>query len=285
MTNLKYHQNEFNSAEIEAFKPMMKIGLVATITPEGLPHLTLLSTLKAADETTLSWGQFTEGMSFQHVRQNPNIGWLVMTLDKDLWRGKGTFTHTEKSGDDFDWYNQVPMFRYNAYFGIHTVYYMTLMSHTGKAALPMPKVIMAAIKTMIAKAFFIKKTRPVLNTWTKSLFNKLDNLKFLSYITEGGFPTIIPVIQAQAAGSQHLIFATGAFTDELKAIPKNVPMALFGMSLDMTDVLTRGIYQGLRWVGPHRCGVMKVDWVYSPMPPIPQQIYPPVPLKPVREFD
>ena len=268
----------FSPQEIEAFKPMMKIGLLATVTPEGLPHITLLSTLKAEDGKTLTWGQFTEGMSFQHVHENPNIGWLIMTLDKDLWRGRGLFTHTEKSGKAFDWYNEVPMFRYNAYFGIHTVYYMDLVKHTGKQPLPMPAIILAAVKTIIAKHFFRKTDTKVLNPWTKSLFNKLDNLKFLAFISQDGFPDLIPVIQAQSAGHQHLIFSTGAFTQEIRAIPKDAPLALFGLSLDMTDVLTRGRYQGLRWVGPHRCGVMEIDWVYNPMPPVPQQIYPPLPL-------
>jgi len=285
MTQPDTPYNTFSAEEMEAFQPMMKIGLLATITPEGLPHLTMLSTLKAADQKGMTWGQFTEGMSFENVQQNPNIGWLIMTLDKDLWRGTGRFTHTEKSGVDFDWYNQVPMFRYNAYFGIHTVYYMDLVAHTGKQPLPMPAIILAAIKTIIAKYFLLKKQADVLNPWTKALFNKLDNLKFLSYVREDGFPAIIPVIQSQSAGDQYLVFGTGAFTRELKAIPKGSPMALFGLSLDMTDVLTRGIYQGLRWLGPHRCGVLKVDWVYNPMPPVPQQIYPPIPLEAVLEFE
>jgi len=285
MKPLYFDQKTFTAQEIEAFQPMMKIGLVATVTPKGLPHITLLSSLKAADETTLTWGQFTEGMSFGHVHSNSKVGWLIMTLDKDLWRGRGRFTHIEESGVDFDWYNQVPMFRYNAYFGIHTVYYMDLIQHTGKRPLPMPAIILAAVKTIIAKYFFWKKDAEVLNPWTKSLFNQLDNLKFLAYIDQEGFPAIIPVIQTQSAGNQHLIFSTGAFTGEIKAIPPGTPMACFGLSLDMTDVLTRGTFQGLRWIGPHRCGLLEVDWVYSPMPPVPQQIYPPLPLEPVREFD
>ena len=280
----EYPLNHFTKEEIATFEPVMKVGLVATITPEGLPHLTMLSTLKAVDEHTLTWGQFTEGSSFQNVRQNPKVGWLIMTLEKDLWRGEGTFTQTATTGPDFDWYNQVPMFRYNAYFGIHTVYYMDLVGHTGKAPLPMNKIIMSAIKTMISRWFFPKKGQPVLNNWTRSLYNKLDNLKFLTYINENGYPTIIPVIQAQAAGADHLIFATGAFTEEIKAIPQGIPMALFGLELDMTDVICRGTYQGLRRVGPHRCGVMDVDWVYSPMPPVPTQVYPPQPVEAVREF-
>jgi hypothetical protein len=281
---MKYTVEQLSQDEIKTFEPIMKIGLLATITPEGLPHITMLSSLKAAGERTLCWGQFTEGMSFQNVRHNPKIGWLVMTLTKDLWRGRADFTHTASAGAEYDAYNNTPMFRYNAYFGIHTVYYMDLVGHTGKQALPMKAVILSAIKTMIAKPFLSQKSPQIMNEWTKTLFNKLDNLKFLAYIADDGYPVMVPVIQAQAAGDGHLIFSTGAFTDELKAIPRGVPMALFGLCLDMTDVLVRGVYHGLRWVGPHRCGVLAVDWVYNPMPPVPQQIYPPLPLEPVRDF-
>ena len=284
MTSTPFTSDQFSQAEITAFEPVMKIGLVATVNPQGLPHITMLSSLKASGEQRLTWGQFTEGMSFKNVEQNPKIGWLVMTLNKDLWRGTGTFTHTATSGEDYDFYNNIPMFRYNAYFGIHTVYYMDLIAHTGKQPLPMRSIIFAAVKTMLAKPFLRAKGPQVMNEWTRSLFNKLDNLKFLAYVNVDGYPVIVPVIQAQAAGDRHLIFSTGVFTDELKAIPPGVPMALFGLCLDMTDVLTRGIYEGLRWVGPTRCGVLAVDWVYNPMPPVPQQIYPPVPLKPVQDF-
>lgn len=284
MTPSQYTADTFTQDEIDAFEPIMKIGLLATITPKGLPHITMLSSLKAADDKTLTWGQFTEGMSFQNVRENPKIAWLVMTLTKDMWRGTGIFTHTATSGVDFDAYNNVPMFRYNAYFGIHTVYYMDLVAHTGKQPLGMGPVIFAAVKTMFAKPFIGRKDPPILNAWTQGLFNKLDNLKFLAYVGGDGFPVIVPVIQAQAAGGQHLVFSTGAFTEELKSIPGDIPMALFGLCLDMTDVLVRGVYQGLRWVGPQRCGVLAVDWVYNPMPPVPQQIYPPLPLEQVQDF-
>lgn len=278
------HQH-FTKEEIDAFAPVMKIGLLATVTPEGLPHITMLSSLKAADANTMTWGQFTEGMSFQNVQENPNTGWLIMTLDKDLWRGTGRFTHTATSGEDFDCYNEVPMFRYNAYFGIHTVYYMDLVQHSGMQSLSMPSVVMAAMKTLVAKYFLFKKKGEVLNQWSQNLFNKLDNLKYLSYIDDSGFPTLIPVIQAQAARGKYILFSTGAFSREIKAIPGGVEVAVFGLSLDMTDVLVRGTYHGLRWVGHHRCGVLEVDWVYNPMPPVPGQIYPPLPLEPVREFD
>jgi hypothetical protein len=79
----------------------------------------MISTLKASSATQLSFGQFMEGRSKAYLRQNPKAGWLVMTLDRQIWRGSASFTHTARSGADYDFYNNSPLFRYNAYFGIH----------------------------------------------------------------------------------------------------------------------------------------------------------------------
>jgi hypothetical protein len=56
------------------------------------------------------------------------------------------------------------------------------------------------------------------------------------------------------------------------------------MSLQMEDVLMRGEYLGLQRVAGIRCGSVRVNWVYNPMPPKPQQIYPPVRVEPVTSF-
>jgi len=276
---------EFSPADIESLEPIMKIGLLATINDRGLPHLTLLSSLRASSPTRMAWGQFTEGLSKTYVREHPQTGFLVMTLDRDLWRGKATFTHTAQQGPEFDAFNNTPMFRYNAYFGIHTVYYMDLSGHTGRQALPMGQVVMAAIQTMFARALTNKKrAREVLNPWTIGLMNKLDNLKFLAYVGTDGFPAIIPVIQAQAAGTEQILFSTGAYGSDLEAVPAGAAVAIYAMSLDMETVLMRGQYQGLRRIAGVRCGRVTVDWVYSPMPPKPQQIYPQVALQPITSF-
>lgn len=150
-------QISFTDAEVHAFEPELKIGLLATINPYGLPHLTLLSTLKASGSHQVTFGAFTEGFSKQHVRQNPKTAWLIMTLDRNLWRGRATFSHTANSGPDFDFYNNTPMFRYNAYFGIHTVYYMDLVEYYPRQPLPMGEIITASIKTILAKTFSLRR--------------------------------------------------------------------------------------------------------------------------------
>ena len=275
----------FLPEEIEAFSPTMKVGLVATLNPDGLPHLTLIASLQANSPTQMIWGQFVEGLSKEYVQLDPKVGFLIMTLDRQLWRGKATFTHIATQGPEFEMYNNTPMFRYNAYFGVHTVFFLDLVGHTGRQPLPMSRVVFAAIQTMIARAVSSGRGQPpVLNLWTQQLMNKLDNLKFLAYAGPDGYPVIVPVIQAMAADSERIIYSTSAFGDDLAAVPQGATVAVFCMSLQMEDVLMRGEYLGLQRVAGIRCGSVRVNWVYNPMPPKPQQIYPPVRVEPVTSF-
>ena len=275
----------FSAEDIQSTQPEMKVGLLATVTQTGLPHVTLISSLMACGPSQISFGQFTEGMSKKHILNNPKVGFLIMSLDKNLWRGKATYAHSAKEGREYDLYNNIPMFRYNAYFGVHTVYYMDLVMHTGIAPLPMNKIIFAAVQTTLARTLGRKLAeKSVLNGWTRRFVDKIDNLKFLSYVGEDGYPLIIPAIQTQSLDSQHVLFSTSVFTEELEAIPAGANIAVFSMALTMEDVLLRGKYLGLRRLGGVKTGVVKVDWVYNPMPPVPGQIYPPLEITPVTEY-
>jgi len=127
----------FNDADMKAFEPEAKVGLLATVNPEGLPHITLITALQASAPDQLIWGQFSEGMSKGHVLENPRTAFLIMTLDKHLWRGKALWTHKKQEGDEFEMFNNKPMFRYNSYFGIHTVHYMDLKETGGRENFPL----------------------------------------------------------------------------------------------------------------------------------------------------
>jgi hypothetical protein len=223
-------------------------------------------------------------MCYDHVKSNPKIAFLIMSLDKELWRGKASYTHAQKSGKDYDFYNNTPMFRYNAYFGVHTVHYLDLVGHSGKNKLPMGAIVVASITTLVAALLSPKKAQDVLNPWTRRLMDKIGNLKFLSYIGPDGFPTIIPIIQAMSTNTDTILFSSGVYRNELDAIPQGSEIAVFGLSLDMTDVLMRGRFEGMRRHAGIRCGSAKIDWVYNAMPPNPGVIYPKQTVQAVREF-
>ena len=285
MSDQRNIYTSFTEADMKSLEAAMKVGLLATVNEEGLPHLTLISTIQASTSTEVVWGQFSEGLSKVNVRKNPKTGFLIMTLDRNFWRGKTNFTHTERSGKEFDIFNNIPMFRYNAYFGIHTVYYMDLVEEYGKESLPMGRVVLGAIKTIVAKALSRKKPeKDVLNLWTRQLIDRMTNLKFLAYVAEDGYPVITPIIQAQTFGSDHVIFSTSAFGEDIKAIPANAPVAIFCMSFDMEDVLLRGVFKGTQRIGGIRCGSASIDWVYNSVPPKPGQIYPETKIEAITAF-
>jgi hypothetical protein len=275
----------FSAEDILSTQPAMKIGLLASVDPEGLPHVTLLSSLMACGPQHLCFGQFTEGFSKKNILSNPKVGFLIMSLDRHLWRGKAVYTHFAREGQEYDYYNNVPMFRYNAYFGIHTVYYLDLVAHSGRSALPMNKIILAALQTMLARTLGRKPgMKTVLNGWTRAFLNKIDNLKFLAYVGTDGYPVIIPAIQAQSLDAQNILFSSSVYSSELNAIPAGIPLAVFGMALTMEDVLLRGTYKGIQPIGGFRAGLLETEWVYNPMPPVPGQVYPAVALQAVKDF-
>ncbi|NIW44387.1 MAG: hypothetical protein GWN30_06340 [Gammaproteobacteria bacterium] len=283
--SFKSIHTEFTPEDIQTLDVELKVGILGTVNDDGLPHLTMISSLRPYAVDGLVWGQFTEGLSKQIIRKNPRTGFLIMSLDKNMWRGKADFTHTANSGPEYENFNNLPMFRYNAYFGIHTVYYMDLVEQHGVEPLPMGQVVVAAVQTILARILGKSQQGPqVLNPWVRGLFNKLDNLKFLGYVGEDGYPVILPVIQSQALDGKRVIFSRGAYRNELEAIPPGVPMAVFGMSFSMEDVLLRGTYEGIRRIGGVKCGVVDINWVYNSMPPVPKQIYPPLKIEAVTEF-
>ncbi len=267
------------------FEPEAKIGLLATIDPNGLPHISLITSMRAKTPQRLMWGQFTEGCSKRNVRSNPRAGWLVLTMDKKMWRGKALWTGDTHQGEDYELYNNTPMFRYNAYFGIHTVHYMDLVETFGRESLPMGGIVSASILTKALKGLGGgDKSRQVLKPWAQGLFNKLDALKFLGFVDSDGYPAIVPLIQCQAASSSRLAFSPMAYGDEIKGLQPGAHLAVFGLTMQMEDVLVRGVFGGYKGLGPARLGVLDIDWVYNSMPPQQGPIYPPQPLEAVTEF-
>jgi hypothetical protein len=266
-----------------AFESDAKVGLLATLDPQGRPHLSLITSLSAKGSRGLVWGQFTEGRSKRYVQANPRVGFLVLTLDRRLWRGKARWTRAERSGEDYERFNRRPMFRYNAYFGIHTVHHMDLLEIWGPSGLPLLGMTAGAVKTALARPLVRGgPDRPVLNPWTRRHLSALTTIKFFSWVDRDGHPTIVPCVPCRPAGRSRLVFAPLVFKPELRQIPAGAQVAVFGLNLQTESVLVRGPFSGWRGPGAARLGVIEVDWVYNSMPPTPGRIYPPVPLEPVR---
>jgi len=278
------HDRLLTAADITAFDTEMKLAFVATKNAQGQPHVALITSLQAKGPDRLMFGEFIRGRTKAHVRDDPEVAWAVITLDKGLWRGRARWTDLATSGPDYEMFNNRPMFRYNAYFGIHTVHYMDLVEARPRETLPMARIIPAALVTRALRFPGRRGTgAPAMNPFTTELFNQLDALKLLAWVDDAGWPQLVPVVQCQAADPGRLVFSTLAWGDELRAVPEGSTVAVFAANTRMESVLVRGRLSFRRRLGvPH--GAVDVDWVYNSMPPAHGQIFPPVPLEAVERF-
>ena len=275
----------FTADDIEVLQPTEKVGILATVNEKGQPHITLITSLQPVSENRLVFGQFAQGLSKKHVQQNPKVAFVLMTLDRSLWRGRADYTHLRTEGPEYRMFNEKPMFRYNAYFGINTVYYFDLKALSPKQKLPLPAVIRATLATRLARsAAAAKKKDKILNPMALKMFNNPSALKFIAWITPDGYPALVPALQCQAADTTRLAFSTGAFGEDLSKIPEGAETAVFALTMKMEDVLTRGIFNGFTRHRGVTLGTIDINWVYNSMPPVHGQIYPEEKLEAVEHF-
>jgi len=278
-------QRRFTPDDVTKLSPENKLAIVGTRDPEGHPHLSLLTSLLALDEGHLALGEFSEGISKRHMQDRPETGFLIMTLDGMLWRGTARWTKKATEGPEYRLFNDKPMFRYNSYFGIHTVHYLDLVSLDQVSPLPLagvgagmlsslPLRIPGLVSGRAGKAQSAARQHPPMNPWTRALFRGLGSLKFLGVIDRDGFCRIIPVLQATSRGASHLVLAETPWHRELAAIPDQTAVAVMGIRMNMESVVVRGTYHRFSRFPP---GFARIDvnWVYNSMPPAHGVIYPP----------
>ncbi len=278
-------RQHFGPLEREQFVTDNKIGLIAAMDDTGYPHIVFINTLMAQEDTTLTWGQFIQGLSKRLIPEKGKTGFAVVTLDRQLWRGKALYDHMESIGEAFDTYNNKPLFRYNSYFGIGQVHFMTLQCLQGPDTLKTGDIALGAILSRLA-AVGSKNQQPqaAMNHNTMALFGLLDSLKFLAYEDADGYPWIVPCIQAAPAGPDRLVFSMKPFGQELSRIPEGARVAVFCATLQLQTVMVKGIFRGCTPRLGIQSGLVDVERVYNTMPPESGYIYPRAPLEKVTQF-
>jgi hypothetical protein len=269
--------------DISALSPTEKMAIVSVADEAGRPHQFLLSSLMASGPRELVIGEFTRGRSKDGMRERPRTGFVAMTLDRRIWRGAARWTRLARQGPEYEAFNRKPMFRYNSYFGVNTVHYLDLEWIEGPAPLPMAGIAASKIATMAwAGSPALRSDSGALSPYARSLVDGLAALSFLSWIDAEGDPRIVPVAQARSAGSGRIVFTPGPYGRDLVPAPDGAMASIFSFNVSMESLLTMGTYRAPRRAA--RLGILEIEEVYNPMPPIPGRVWPVPALEPVREF-
>jgi hypothetical protein len=274
---------EFEDACTKKFESDSKIGILCPVAPDGYPHMALISSIGVKNKNVLMWGQFSQGRSKEYLKQNQKTGFLVVSPDQYFWTGKALHTGSIVKGEDFDYFNNNPLFRYNSYCGFGSVHYGDIVDVSAGQKLPIPKIAVGALKSNLIKGCVKKslaKNAPgwgieKLPPYGMNLGSKLTTLKFVAYVDSDGFPRIIPALQGIPADSGHFIFSTSPYGELLEKIPAGAKASVFLASLDLECLLVQGHWQGIKKYGGIKGAVLEIDKVYNSMLPLAHYIYPP----------
>ena len=275
-------KKEFDGNCKKVFESDSKIGLLCTVAPDGYPHISLISSISVKDNKTMMWGQFCGGASKDYIKDNQKTGFLVVSPDQRWWTGKALRTSTAVTGEDFDFFNNKPLFRYNSYCGIGMVHYEELVDVSIEEKLPIMKIVLGSIKSgsLAKKALShsnAKGAEEKMPPYGVDLASGVACLKFAAFVDTDGFPRLFPVMQGRPAGANALVFSSAPYTEFMQQIPKEAKTAVFLANMSLESLLLQG-----RWFNTDKGGVLKsstfeVDKVYNSMLPIGGYIYPPKP--------
>lgn len=279
------NDRRFTPDDLQRLAPDPRIGVLATADADGLPHVTLVTTLAANGPDALVFGQFCEGRGKDNLRHEPRVGFVLMDPGRRWWRGRAHWTHAERTGAHVDAYNQKPLFRYNAYFGIHTAHHLELMAIDGRGRLSIPR-LLAGTAAAVALAPVARPPRgePALKPWAEHHLSSPSTLGFLAWLDEDGAPRVVPGVAHAPVAGRRLILAPTLALEAIRDIPARAPVALFALNLRTESVLVGG---ALRWravPGGALVGVLDIDRVYNSMPPLAGPIWPERPLSAVVRF-
>lgn len=267
---------KIDAASIRMMDCDSKVGVLVTKDESGYPHLSFISSIQAFGDDRLTFGQFSAGLSKRFIVERPDVGFLVLSADKRYLSGTATYTHCANTGPEFDLYNNKPLFRYNSYMGFYRIFYLNLNRITQLKKLPMGAIVLGAVLSRLKALPRAKSEKQAMPHAAKSLFSKLDSLKFLSWFDENGDAVVIPIVQATSAGTDRIVFSNVPFGKALKAIPVGAKASILCLTLKMESVLVKGVYSR---------GQLDVERVYNSMPPKMEYVYPRNEvIEPVRSF-
>ena len=90
--------DKIDDSSIQMMDCDSKVGVLATEDESGYPHLSFISSIQALDDRSLTFGQFSAGLSKRFIMDRPRVGFLVLSADKRYLSGNAAYTHSANTG-------------------------------------------------------------------------------------------------------------------------------------------------------------------------------------------
>lgn len=179
--------------QIESLHITETVKFIATADQSGKVNAAPIISTDYFKEDTLIFGDFLMWKTKQNLLYDPRVAVLVVDQSLNFFTIKGGFQGFEEKGEAFEYMNNTPLFRYNAYTGVRSAGLIQIQSVS--ATQPIAKLKMAAAHIINT----YKKSDYSLNPVVMEKYARLKSLKALSWLTNQG-PEISPVTAIRVDG-------------------------------------------------------------------------------------
>ncbi|MBI5034450.1 MAG: pyridoxamine 5'-phosphate oxidase family protein [Chloroflexi bacterium] len=250
---------------LDALRGEMTPKFLATRNATGVPNVVPCISLQPADDQpdTVFFGNFLLRKSIKNLNEDSRVGILVITPALRGWILKCDFVEFQRTGMYVDQVMGGSLLRYNAYTGIRDAGILRVRSVENTFAFSKMQVMTdyvrarwAGIVKHSSHGAGVTMPRQVQNE-----FAKMIAVKVLAWISDEGYPMIVPTLSMQPAGAENLVCRT---VPTLPHPPTDAQVATNILTFEAISYQAKG-----KWELYGDTGKIRVQEVYAGGPPLP----------------
>lgn len=243
---------------------------LATTSADGEPNVALIVSQIPVEPDRLVFGEFMMVKTKKNLDENPRVASLAVTEKLEMAGLKAEVVDWVQTGPYIDRINNIAFFRYNAYAGIHNVAVVAvrkileLPSRVSYFTYARDFVLMrAAAGKGGGGGRGVEIPGPV-----KEKLNGLTVVKVLAFQGDDGFPGIVPVFATRSAVKGEVRFKLTDYNRALESLDVPLRVAINVLTMDLLTYQLKGELLRFEDSWGIRTGVVRVDEVYSSIPPL-----------------
>lgn len=243
---------------------------MATASNSGEPNVALIVSQIPVEAGKVVFGEFMMVKTKSNLSENPRIASLVITEKLEMAGFKADVGDWIDSGPYVDRINNIDFFRYNAYAGIHQVAVATI-----REMVPLPEKVSYLT---VGREFLTMRGRGMFDTRgaadgvetpavVRKKFNSIVSIKVLAFLDDDGYPGLLPAFSTRFSSPGELRFKISAYNWRARQLEVPCRVALNVLTVDLMTYQVKGELTCVKKTLGVETGVVRVDEVYSSMPP------------------
>ena len=253
----------YNQEEIAKF--------LATVDGQGKVNVVLIISQLPGETGKLVFGEFMMWKTKRNLNANGRVASMAMTKNLQSVEVLADLEGFVDTGPYVEKVNSISMFRYNAYTGIRRVGILDITQVYPRKNISYFTVLKDFIAVKLAKTLVkadgLEKSINIPRA-VASKINSLLSICALAYVGEDGYPRILPVVSSAVLNKGYLVIKLAEANRELADIGLPIQVAVNVITMEPTSYQVKGSLERIESHLGSRLGLIRLDEVYSAMPPL-----------------